>query len=319
MKVCFPCTNLSFLRYFLPIIELIQDKNNLEIVLWYERNVSKYNGLKSNENFNIFKSILSDYKKINVIINDGSKVNCDILFTVETAQYEWFDYEKHYAIQHGYDYSALGKRADSKTTYICHDEVYGKDMLRYNLKYIVPPVPVAFSDIKKQIEFARKILPDQEKIAVIFLARWGSKRITHSIIKFLKKKGYYIIIKQKSKGQPIPTNIGGDLITYDEIWYPSESIFFPLISQINIGFGTSSYIDLCPIGVNFIDNAIPKYTRKGGIYIKPEQNKFYYYNDKKFVKQTKEQIELIEETSPNKIKLIPIDIVKKFYWDLLKE
>ena len=315
MKVCFAVFDLTILRYFGPIIEFIKDSENIDVFLYFRRDCIKYNCLKSEKNYNIFKKFASSLNPAKIIPMTNSKIKCDVLFTVENVDRHKFDYKKHYAIQHGFDYQILGKRSDSKTVYLCHSDVYGLDLLsKYKIKYLVAPIPVAFSNPNKQIKFARKMLTTNKEIAFIFYPYKGYVSLTRSIVKDLKNKEYFVIIKQRRKWQEVPKNIGADLILYDDIWYPSESIFYPLISKFAIGFGTSSYTDLCEVGINYID--IPTHKKKRGFSIKPNLKNFWYV-DKRVLKNTKK---IIDQISLNNytIKNIDIDLIKKFYLDLLK-
>lgn len=322
MKIVFACSVLSYLRYFGPIIEYIKDEENIELWFAIRKNSQKYNGLQIEENYKSFLKILDVYFNSPEIISDidkkNTKINCDILFTVCGVDSDRFDYKKHYAIQHCFDHLVHGKNSNSKTVHLCNAEIYGILLqTKYKTKYVIPPLPVAFSNLNTQIEFARKTISTDKKIVTIFFPRKGSIRLVRSIVKYLKKKDYFVVIKQRKKSQQVPNNIGSDLIVYDDIWYPSEAIFYPLVSDIAIGFGSAIFTDLCEVGINVIDNAIPKYTRKGGAYIRPNYKNYWYFN-KKFHKNTINTIDQISLKSINNIKFVSEDLIKQFYLDLLK-
>ncbi len=318
MKVCFPTPDLTSLRYFVPIIELIKDSKNIEVLIYFRRDCVKYNCLKNEKNYNIFKKITSSLNPAKIIPMTNSKIKCDVLFTIENVDRHKFHYKKHYAIQHGFDYQNLGIHSDSKTIYLCHSDLYGLDLFsKYNTKYLTPPLPVAFSNLNDQIKYARKMVTTNKEIAFIFYPYKGYVSLTRSIVKDLKKKDYFIIVKQRRKWQEISKKIGADLILYDDIWYPSESIFYPLISKFAIGFGTSSYTDLCEVGMNYIDIPVEKGFKKGRRFTIKPNLKNYWYVDKRIRKNTNiiiDQISLNNYT----IKNINIDLIKKFYLDLLK-
>jgi len=330
MRVCFLVQNLTSLRYFAPIIELIRDEPDLEIIFGVVRHGIKYNRLTTDKNYNIFRKIKSSIvPKAKIIFYKDSKIKCDVLFTCEGADLNSFDFKRHYAIQHSFDYIISGRRASSKTIYLVNSEVYGLDFQkRHKTEYIIPPVPVAFSNINRQIDFAKNHINTSKEIVFIFFPEEGSIRLVRSIISYLKKKDYYVIIKQRRKNQLVPKKMGMDLIVYDDIWYPSEAIFYPIIAKCVIGFGTSAYTDICEVGINFIDNAVPKYSRKGGFemihmnkrynieYLKPNLENLWYI-DKKFFKKTKNIIDHISYRNFS-IKNIPDNILKKFYLNLLK-
>jgi len=330
MKIIFAASGLSYLRYFGPVIEYIKDEENIEIIFAIRRDSKKYTALGLEENYQIFLKLLDLHFNSPEIINDidkkESKIKCDILFTLGGVFNNLFDYKKHYAIQHGYDHLVHGKYPDSKTTHIVANEVYGKLVqLKFNVKFIVAPLPVAFSNFNTQIEFARNQISTNKRIVTIFFPSWGSKRLTRSVIKYLKEKDYFVVVKQRRKCQQIPNNIGSDLSVYDDIWYPSEAIFYAAISDFAIGFGSAIFTDLCDVGIPVIDNAIPKYSRRGDRFvrlhgdefIRPDYDKYWYF-DKKFYKNTKNTIDYIYLNNIQNDKFVSEDLIKKFYLDLLK-
>jgi hypothetical protein len=342
MIVAFNISNLSQMRYFGPILELLGDEQDFQIILCVFRYGEKYQRLTTDINYNKFKEIITTIvpdAKI-ILMKDsnsnfdrkGSKVKCDVLFTSEISDLEYFEFKKHYAIQHGFDYIWLGHRAIPKTVYLTHSKVYGLDLQRkHKIKFLVPPVPVAFSNIKKQIQFAKNQINTDKNIAFLFFPEKGLIRLTQKIIKYLKNKDFFVIVKQRRKNQLVPVKIGADLIVYDDIWYPSESIFYPLISKIVIGFSSSAHTDLCEIGINYIDNATLKHYRKDQnihskdnipsskikppIYLKPNVNN-YWFVVKKFYKNTINLIDQISSEEYN-IKIISEDKIKDFYIKLL--
>lgn len=319
IKVCFAvCNGLGCFKYFGPIIEIIKDEKNIAIFLCVTQAGSKYYGLLHKKNYEKFKNIVSSLNPAKLIPLTKTKIKCDILFTINCLDSDKFDYKKHYAILHGFDEI---KNYDSKTIFLCSSEEYGLDLRsRYNVEFLVAPLPVAFSNINRQIEFARKKIKSNKDIAFIFFPYKENVRLTRSIIKKLKKNNFFVIIKQRKKDQRVPKKIGADLIIYDELWYPSEAVFYPLVSKIVIGFDTSAYVDLTKVGVPYIDNAI-----FGGVNmfnsikaIKPNFKNFWSF-DKKFVKNTKRIIDQICSKNFNyEIKIIKEDLIQDFYLELLK-
>ncbi len=325
MIIGFNISNLSQMRYFGPIIELIRDEPDFEIILCVFRYGAKYQRLTTDKNYNKFKEITSTIvpdAKI-ILMKDsnskydrkGSKVKCDVLFTSEISSLEYFKFNKHIALQHGSDYIPLGKRATPKTVYIVYNKAYGIDVQkRHNVNYLIPPIPTSCSNIQRQIDFARSQVNTNKKIAYIFYPLKGKNRLVRSVIKYLKKKDFFVIVKQRRKHQEIPRNTGADITTYDEIWYPSESIFYPLISDIVIGFGTTAYFDLGEVGMIFVDNAIIKEVQKDGIFLKPELENYFYF-EKNFYKNT---IKIIDQfAGTQKIKKVDKNIVREFYLNLI--
>ncbi len=320
MKIIFATPGISYLRYFGPVIEYIQDEKNIEIIFAIRKDSNKYLALGLEENYYKFLDLLDLYFNSPEIINDfdlkKKKIRCDVLFTLCGVDNIKFDYKKHYAIQHCYDQTVHGKNSDSKTIHIVNNEIYGQQVQsKFNTKFIVAPIPVAFSNLTTQIEFARKFVPDSEKVVTIFFPRDGSIRLVRSIVKYLKELDYFTVIKQRRKNQRVPNNIGSDLIVYDDIWYPSESIFFPAISEFAIGFGSSIWTDLCDAGIPVIDNSVPKYVRKCEYYIRAEYENYWRFN-KNFRKNTFNAINEISSKS-NKSIVFNHEVIKDFYLNLL--
>lgn len=319
MKVCFAVPILTCLRYYGPIIEFLINNTNSEIILCVRRNSGKYNGLKSDKNYEILQKIVSSYfLPAKILPMTNSKISCDILFTVETVDFNRYEYQRHYTFQHGFDYNFHAKNADSKTIYIPYSEKYGLDILsKFKTKIALPPFPIAFSNLKRQIEYARKIITTDKKIAFIFFPYKSYVSLTRSIVTYLKKKDFFVIVKQKRKYQLIPKKVGADMILYDDIWYPSETTAFPLISNLAIGFASSAFMELCEIGIPYIDNATIKHYREDpNFYYKPKLDNFWYF-EKKFYKNTMQTINHISKVD-FKIKNISEDILKKFYLSLFK-
>ncbi|MHA1284351.1 MAG: hypothetical protein ACTSQP_17770 [Promethearchaeota archaeon] len=320
MKVCFATFDLTCLRYYCPILEVLKDNKDIEFFLYTFRHSNKYNGLKNINNFSILRNIINSINSnIKISQPKESKIKCDVLFTVENVFNHLFQCDKIFSIQHGFDYLYLGQRATQNTIYLCNSENYGKDIeARFKIKYIVPPLPIAYSTIEKQIAFANKKIETDKEIVFIFFPDKGFLRLVRKIIFFLKNKDFFIIIKQRRKGQPIPRNIGADLVVYDEIWYPSEAIFYPLISKIVMGFSCSAFTDLCEIGINFIDFAVLKHYKKSpNLYIKPNVNNYRYIKNK-FLKNARSIINQISLKNNPNYKIIPEKTIKHFYINLLK-
>ncbi len=319
IKVCFAvCNGLGCFKYFGPIIELIKDEKNKAIFLCITNVRAKYNDLLHKKNYEKFKNIASSLNPTKIIPLTKKKIECDVLFSINCLDSDKFDYKKHYAIHHGFDEI---KNYDSKTIFLCSSEEYGLHFQsRYNAQFLVTPLPVAFSNINRQIDFARNKIDTDKKIALIFFPFYGHVRLVRSIIKYLKSKNFFILIKQRKKDQRVPKKIGADLIIYDDIWYPAEATFYPLISTLVIGFDTSAYMDLTKIGVPFIDNAILRGINMFNKFknIKPNFKNFWVFNEN-FDKNTKRAIDQVcSKDFSYKIKTIPEDIVREFYLNLLE-
>jgi len=318
MKIAFAVFDLTMLRYYGPIIQHLKYDKNIEFIMGYHTENQKYNGLKNGVNFEKYKEIVQLLGPITSIPYSEEKIDCDLLFSIENFNKEYFSYEKHIVIQHGFDYIYGAPNTDSKSSYMCNSEMYGLDIQkRFNLEYCVPPLPVTLSNFNYQIEFAKKQIETTKDIAFILYPEVGHKRLVNSIIKYLRKKDFFIIIKQRKKNQKVPKRLGADLIIYDEIWYPSESIFYPLISKIVLGFGSSAYTDLAEAGINYVDNAVMEYATTSGYYLKPNLENFWYI-EKDFVEESKLLIDKLFSEEIN-LKSVPLEKIKRFFIDLVKK
>lgn len=284
-KIGFLVDAMTDFRYFIPLITQINSLNEgHEFLLDLSANRRKYNGLVPNSN--VKNWILDNF--LNYCTITDSKVDCDIMFSVEafhsvyerTTSYDGhsFNYKKHYAIQHGFDWLKskwnLGfaspeykkGRDYSKTCYIAHDELYANSIREYGTPTVCPPIPVTSWNLLQQLNYAKRISDynpehikssyfSDDKLAVVFWPEANSDQneAAEQIIDCLFQNGYEVIIKQRRKHQYIPAKYK-EIGFYDDVWFPSESIFFPHLANVCIGFDTSAYVDLVPVGVNFIDN-----------------------------------------------------------------
>ena len=348
MNIAFICEGMTDLRYFLPLYSgLNRHKIGINFYLYYTSS-GKYNSVDLN--FKRFLSILesADFSdiKISHAENIDSSMFFDILFTIENISdfnikpgkqnkksiKSSFNYEKRFCIQHGLDYFNF---ASESSDYIVTDKCYQDDLKnRFNSSSIVSKVPVSFWNIDDQINLIPKIFKDymDKKSAFIFYPENGYHKEVLGIVNFLINKDYNIVIKQRRKNQGIPrpyydhSNIS---VFFDDMWYPSEAVVLPAISTFAMGFGTSAYFDLIPVGIPYIDFALPEYSkniqkyngdesipinRRG--YVKPSSKIFSYIEE--YTEDCFSEIERIEKDSPDRSFKDFNQYVDKFLKNLLK-
>lgn len=256
---------MTSLRYAIPFIKTSKKILGVNIILLYDESYKsrKYNSI--NTLLKNFKRIVEE-NEIETI--DVSKVTPSIntLFCVENVNK--FKSKKVYAFQHGFDYKDWAKK-NNQAIYLTTDSSYVDDLEKIGVNSIVQPTPVVFWDWDNNTRMLEKLNPSKDKSATLFYPEYGNHEIFEKIENHIKSLGYKTYIKQRTKNQPIPTKY--ENIFYDNVWYPSESIFLPIISDFSVGFGTSAYTDLIHIDRQFVDLSIPEYSKK---YLKFNKNNF---------------------------------------------
>jgi len=153
------------------------------------------------------------------------------------------------------------------------DQYYADHVKSLGNNAIVQPYPVTLWDYKNTISAAIHSKMLKNKLVTMFYPETGSHDIFKCVYEYLLAQGYEIYVKQRAKNQGVPSYIKN--IVYDEVWYPSESILLPVISDFCVGFGTSAYTDLVFLNRDFIDICIPNYAKQ---YYKPDRKNFYSIN-----------------------------------------
>lgn len=263
-RVAFNVPDMTHLRYYVPLSNAItraMPEVQQEFLVTGDK--LKYNSVGLQVNRKRYTEIVAG---MNVkTCTDPSGVY-DAFFTVEGYNSFHVDATKTYAIQHGFDYRASAKGCASDTIHIMSADDYARDLVKLvpSAKTVVSPGPIAMWEIELFRSHAMHVMGPGPH-AVIFYPENGCHELVGNVIKALELRGYVVSIKQRTKNQRVPHTLS-NRIYYDCDWYPSESIYFPLAAEVCIGFGTSAYTDLIPVGVSFIDVTIPEYSR---MYLKP--------------------------------------------------
>ena len=266
---------MTHLRYFIPIVKNLP---GCEHYFWLDLKCGKYNAIsrhskKLEEIVNLHCPYIKYY-------NHGDVKNFDKIITVEnfTKIPSHVSFQKRICIQHGLDYFNTDQKKQKKNypiEYISHDSIYSVPFNQH-----VPKIPITFWDINgfNEKESKNKVL--------IFYPETGNHKLVERIVQYLKEKGREVIIKQRKKWQAVPKNLEAKIL-YDNDWYPSESIVEPYHCHFSIGFNTTAYTDLIPLGIPFIDNCIEKTRFK---YIKPKSHLLHSHHES-FLENTKKSID----------------------------
>jgi hypothetical protein len=173
-------------------------------------------------------------------------------------------YSSVISMQHGFDYTSPERVSGENVLNIMWDQIYARHhaTIKSGCKYLVPRVPISFWHDQTERQ--------SEKLATVFYPEVGFHAEARRACLTLLSLGITPIIKQRKKNQDVPDTAGCKIV-YDEIWHPSESIFYPTSSVLCVGFGTSAYTDAVPAGLTFVDCTAPSYSRT---YLKPSSHHY---------------------------------------------
>jgi hypothetical protein len=255
--------DMTCLRYAIPFIKTVKRLIDNNVLLIYNDTVNSHK----------YNSIINHYEKLLKICEVNSiecinqkefkkdSVKIQNLFCVENTSKD-IDCDNYYSFQHGFDWEILHKN-NKEATYIVTEEHFKNAIENLGLRAMVSPIPVVFWDWAYNIE--RINLNLDNKTVTMFYPEQGNKDLFKKIHTKLKELGYTPYVKQRKKNQLVPSEFSN--VFYDDLWYPTESIFLPIISDFCVGFGTSAYTDLIHLNKDFIDLCIPDYSKK---YYKPQ-------------------------------------------------
>lgn len=256
MIIGYNVPDMTHLRYYMPLmaaIRRVRPDAQHEFIVGVC--TTKYNSIFRESNYRRYLEIIGN------ACSSVTRPTCtyDILFTVEGYNSVAVG-QKTYAIQHGFDYRASAAACHPDTIHIMSAQEYVTDLQAIvpGRTAVISPVPISMWDVGVTAA-------DEPRRATIFYPESGLHDIVSDVIAGLRSNDWHVVIKQRAKNQAVPDI--GVAVHYDRDWYPCESIYLPVMSDVSIGFGTSAYTDLVPGGVNFIDIPIPDYSRA---YLKPK-------------------------------------------------
>lgn len=240
MKIVFIVQSLTDLRYLVPFsIATKRSIPDIEQTFLFSGISSKYNGLARSENDAIARQIISSHCSVSHEYDPD--VIYDVAVFVEVSDFS--NCKKKISLQHGFDCVPLSKRIISDSSaYVCASE-----MMRIHaenqgiVNAITSPFPVAFWSFEN-VQYSNCV--------TVFYPDLGDNELASSIIDMILDHGIDVYVKQRKKHQKIKSR--GTQV-YDSIWYPSECMVLPASSCFTIGFGSSAYIDLVPLGINYIN------------------------------------------------------------------
>lgn len=262
MNVSFFCNDLTQLRYFVPLVDVAhQACPDWRITCRYDRGNKKYNGLAPRRNWEIFQAVLAARPFVRMERAERNTV-CDLFFSVEGLGRDHFECRAHVAIQHGFDYQAdlAYRQAEAGARYLMSSADYAEDLRSIRkLEPLVPPAPLCFWKLDDLRAAGRRHLASLghkgNPVATVFYPDEGHRTEVGAVIAHLKKRGYFVVVKQRRKAQRLPWLLANKV--YDDVWYPAEAVYLPAVSNVTIGFGSSAFCDLAPMGLAYIDVRLP--------------------------------------------------------------
>lgn len=299
--------DMTSLRYAIPFIKMSKRLLNKQVTLVIDTKSIKYNSIE------YFKERLKDISIENeIFIHDSRKSNVisKTLFCVESIVGNT-EFEKCYAFQHAFDYL---HKTNFKKVYLVTDEYFRDYFLSQGIEAKIQPYPVVFWDWDYTVNFTKKFVDLDQKSCTLFYPQEGYIKHFQRVYDKLRDNGYRIFVKQRKKHQTI-VGVDSDFY-YDNIWYPSESIFFPVASDISVGFETSAYTDLVHLKKDYVDFSFSSIRKS----YKPNACNMHVL-DENFEIAMKQFESIIEENSKIKKDLSqPFDInsIKEFLGDLLQ-
>jgi hypothetical protein len=265
--------DMTSLRYAIPFIKAAKKLLDKRVHLVYNEGIHqhKYNSIQGH--MSRFLLVCQENEVEAVSYRDlvyeaiyARDFEVGSLFCVENVAKK-IKCNKYYSFQHGFDYSALHKN-EPNATYLVTEEHFKNDLNDLGVNALIQPIPLVFWDWDSYVEEMVLTNPHFKdgKIATLFYPEEGLEDLFRQVQSFLKSKGYKTYIKQRSKNQSVPSRY--DNVFYDWSWYPTESIFLPMLADFSVGFGTSAYTDLVHLDRDFIDLSVPDYSRT---YYKPQR------------------------------------------------
>lgn len=243
MQIAFVVDDMTMLRYYVPLSLRIYDYDcSVEQTFFLRLDNHKYNGLALLANKNRCDEILSVYCGYASVSYDSSS-RYDIVFQVESGSR--LECKKRISIQHGFDYvGRLDTLKSNVDLYVCSMIETAAAPAAAGINCVVPPLPISVWNVPNISTF------NDKKTVLVFYPDQGENELAIELVNRLEARNLNVLIKQRKKHQAIAA--AGKHI-YDELWYPCEAIILPASTAATIGFGSSAYTDLVPLGVRYIN------------------------------------------------------------------
>jgi hypothetical protein len=257
LDVAFHVGDMTSLRYAVPVVKTIRRVFDVDVPITFDARSTKYNSIDRHRRR--FEEICAENDLTRIDTRHVRRVSK--VFCVECVSQP--DYDMRVSIQHGYDYLTLARNSDDRTTYVFTDADHlaaGKTM---GVKGVCSPIPPSIWEWSDSVTYAeRRGLTIQPGIT-LFYPEEGHESLFRRVYEAVRSTGQPTYVKQRRKNQSIPSDVSASY--YDDVWYPSESIFLPAASTACVGFGTSAYTDLIHVR-DFHDITAPSYSSS---YAKP--------------------------------------------------
>jgi len=281
MKILFAVQEITFLKYFGPLIEeLRKDKAN-EICIAYLINGQKYTAPSADNNFKFLKEL--DLELIPYKLNDKiANIKADILFTVEGVPFLNSSYHDNvFVITYMIDYMRLLKRYYNSVNTIFIPSKWMaslipdfKDDLN-KLKCYSSPKYDCVPNFNRS-EILEKYNLTDSKYLLVFSPDPEpniynrARESIENIHKYVKENDFKIITKGRMKN-PIPESFQkfSDYSFYDISWYPPTSLELLFISDLCFSYDSTANKEAIILGkpcVNFDAGLIDKHNGWGILY-----------------------------------------------------
>lgn len=307
IKFAFFVIDMTSLRYAVPFIKLSKSLHGIDVALLFDTKSTKYNSIR------YFSERIKKIAEENEIICKditNTPTSVDTLFCVENGV-GLVHFKKCYAFQHAFDYLY---KTNFQKVYLVTSQYFKDYFSSHGIESKIQPFPVVFWDWDNIVNFSKKFVEINQKSCVMFYPQAGYVKQFRRVYDKLQKSGYRILVKQRRKHQPI-TEVNVDFF-YDDIWYPSESIFLPAATDLSVGFETSAYTDIVHLKKDYVDFSFPAIRN----FYKPDASNMHVLSENfEIAMQQFERI--ISENSKKKKDLTrPFDInsIKEFLGELLQ-
>lgn len=277
VRVAYVTHDLTHLRYFIPFSRCLHRcASDIEQSFFLPRGNPKYNGLRSDTNYSACQRLIAQHCPY-ASETDGSG-NFDIVIQVEVGAYLKCD--RRISLEHGFDYAFRASELKEQVeTYVCSSELTRDHASSLGVPAIISPLPVCMWDVGET-----QATPST---ALLFYPDQGDADIANEVIEHLEKQGFLVFVKQRRKWQSIS---GGGTHLYDDVWYPSEAVVVPLASDLVIGFGSSAYVDLVPMGVTYVNIDIHHDRGPWSAFVHPIDKNYVRVTDRNLIFETLDRV-----------------------------